>query len=57
MYVVAVSDVHLGYDSNCDRKAFKNFLNELEEPTGKIKGLGSNDSIEHLVLMGDIIDY
>ena len=34
LYVIAVSDVHLGYDENCDREAFMSFLNELENPTG-----------------------
>ena len=57
LYAIAISDVHLGHDENCDREAFMSFLKELEEPNRNIEGLGSSDSIKHLVLMGDIIDF
>jgi len=55
MYAIAVSDIHLGYD-RCDKSAFEAFISELENPSGKIL-TGSKERIEHLVLIGDILDF
>ena len=44
-YAIAVSDVHLGYDKS-DKEAFKEFIQRVLE----------QGSIDHLILLGDILD-
>ncbi len=44
-YAIAVSDVHLGFDKS-DKDAFKEFL----------RGTVGNERINHLLLVGDILD-
>ncbi|MGQ9639775.1 MAG: metallophosphoesterase [Candidatus Bathyarchaeia archaeon] len=45
--IIVVSDIHLGY-RNSNRKLFLNFLEDLCKPM---------DSDDHLVLLGDILDF
>ncbi|MHA1423896.1 MAG: metallophosphoesterase [Candidatus Thorarchaeota archaeon] len=54
MYAIVVSDVHLGYDSKCNVKAFEDFISELENPTGRV--LQQNETLSNLILIGDILD-
>jgi UDP-2,3-diacylglucosamine pyrophosphatase LpxH len=44
--IVAISDVHLGYE-NCNKDLFLRFIQEFLE----------QEDIEHLVLLGDIVDF
>ena len=44
--IVAISDVHLGYE-NCNKDVFQQFVEEVLE---------QND-IQHVVLLGDIVDF
>ena len=43
--IIAVSDVHLGYDK-CNLNDFLRFLNECDSA-----------GIDHLILLGDILDF
>ncbi|MGY5870816.1 MAG: metallophosphoesterase [Candidatus Thorarchaeota archaeon] len=45
-YAIAVSDVHLGYNKS-DKKAFKEFIRNVLE----------REKIDHLILLGDILDF
>ncbi len=44
--IVAVSDVHLGYEK-CNRESFEDFIDNFL----------AKEDIEHLVLLGDILDF
>lgn len=48
--IIAVSDVHLGYDK-CNYDAFCSFLDQCTKSKSKI------DKIDDLVLLGDILDF
>jgi len=44
--IVVISDVHLGYEK-CNKEAFESFVEEFLE----------KEKIEHLILLGDILDF